>query len=244
MVFAYVQSGLLPGLENLRNIAPLVAVKSIPTFLSLLIFGFFYQCLLLYDTLAHKNTMQLIGLCFYAICLFIYSAIQWDEIEKTLDVLYATTDRQIFLDASAWWEIKPLLTANACLTAIYVLFISFATCKLYDDFQWKIFKQLNADLEVQRRYFAFKVRGWSDGRTLGPISKRILLTERSDLYHAPQVRCLLLSWILDAIPHYKCDGGRRVGFNDPRRTSYHHYIDGFSVVYETREQASHAFFLL
>ena len=161
------------------------AVKSIPTFLSLLIFGFLYECLLLYDTLAQKNMMQLIGLCFYATCLFIYTAIQWDEIQKTVKMLNEFD--LLSHNDPTWSQMKPLLTANACITAIYVLFISFVAWKLYDEFRWKIFKQLNADLAVQRRYFAFKVRILERWSYTSTKVEGEALTLGLDLYHAPQV---------------------------------------------------------
>ena len=100
--------------------------------------------------------MQLIGLCIYAICLCIYNVLQWQEIEEALD--FFLQYGLILPDGPTWSDMKPLVVANASITAIYVLFVSFVTWKLYDEFQWKIFKQLNADLIVRRRYFTFKVR--------------------------------------------------------------------------------------
>ncbi|PMD43066.1 hypothetical protein L207DRAFT_484175 [Hyaloscypha variabilis F] len=128
--------------------------KTIPSFLTLLIFGFIYQALLLYDTLAQRNTIQLIGLCIFAACLFIYAVLQIDEVEKVILVLLSF---HRLIPASDVYFIRPLSIANAVLTGLYTTTIALVSFKLYSEFQWTIYRLLNADLKMQQRYFTFKI---------------------------------------------------------------------------------------
>lgn len=141
--------------------APATAdAKTIPSFLTLLIFGFIYQALLLYDTLAQRNTIQLIGLCIFAACLFIYAVLQIQEVEKvTLGLIESGNgDRASLMPTSdVYFFIRPLSITNAVLTGLYTTIIAFVSFKLYSEFQWTIYRLLNADLKMQQRYFTFKV---------------------------------------------------------------------------------------
>lgn len=110
----------------------------------------------MYDTLAKKNTIQLFGLCVYAASLCIYTALQVDEYKKILMELLEIG--HVRPASVVWYSTSSLLSANAIITGIYVLVISFISFKLYSEFQWTIYRQLNADLAMQRRYFAFKVQ--------------------------------------------------------------------------------------
>ena len=62
------------------NIAPFAnnstAAKVTPTYLGFLIFGYSYMLIILYDTLAQQNTIQIIGLCMYSVTLMIYGIFQ------------------------------------------------------------------------------------------------------------------------------------------------------------------------
>jgi hypothetical protein len=150
VIFSIFRGSLRP------NIAAIPVTRTIPTILSLLIFGFIYQSLLLYDTLATKNTIQLFGLCIYAVCLCVYTSLQVDQAERALDALASLN--YVAPASSPSYDMRPLVLTNAIITGVYVLAISSISYKLYYEFQWSIYRQLNADLAMQRRYFTFKVR--------------------------------------------------------------------------------------
>src|SRR3954465_6536015 len=82
-VFAKFQQSLTPHLEATSE------VKVIPTYLTLFIFGFLYQLVLVYDSLRLKNTIQVIGLCIYNVGMLIYASIQYDQINKAIEALSA-----------------------------------------------------------------------------------------------------------------------------------------------------------
>ena len=131
--------------------------RSLPTFVVLLVFGLVYQCLLLYDALSKRNTIQLIGLCVYAACLLVYSVLQIDQTRSI--VLGSQKIHYILPDDDVWASVRVLVLANATITGLYLLTMCFLSFKLYyEEFAWSILQQLGADYRMKRRYFTFQAR--------------------------------------------------------------------------------------
>ena len=125
--------------------------RTIPTFLTLYIFGFIYELLLVYDALRLKNTIQVIGLCLFNLALLIYAAVQMDQIQE------AVTNLGGGIRPNAWPDSKPFLIAIPCVIAVGTAFMAFVAWKLYDEFAWTIYKHISADLRMKRRYLTFQV---------------------------------------------------------------------------------------
>lgn len=116
-------------------------------------FGFIYQLVLVYDALRMKNTIQVIGLVLYNVGLFIYAAIQWDQVSdavKSLDASNRIVDH-------FWPKVKPMLIALPVLMAVWTAIFAFIAWKLYDEFAWTIYKHISADLRLKRRYLTYQV---------------------------------------------------------------------------------------
>ena len=77
-MFAHFQLDLKNGASRTTQ------ARTIPTFLTLYIFGFLYQIVLVYDALRLKNTIQVIGISLYNIGLLIYAAVQMDQIKDAV----------------------------------------------------------------------------------------------------------------------------------------------------------------
>ena len=137
-MFATFQIDTKDGSENQTP------TRTIPTFLTLYIFGFFYQLVLVWDALRLKNTIQIIGLCIYNVGLLIYGAVQMEQINQAVN-------RQI------WNQTKPFLIAIPVILAFGTGFLSVAAWKLYDEFAWTIYKHISADLRMKRRYLTFQI---------------------------------------------------------------------------------------
>lgn len=149
-IFAEFQESLVHGKKTI----PLV--KTIPTYLTLFIFGFLYQLVLVYDSLRLKNTIQVLGLCFYNIGMLIYAAIQYDQIDKAIEGLGALG----YISASnlhVWKDIQPYLLAVPIIIAFFSIVMSIIAWKLYDEFAWTIYKHISADLRMKRRFLTFQV---------------------------------------------------------------------------------------
>lgn len=143
------------------------ASKTIPTFLTLYIFGFIYQLILVYDALRLKNTIQIIGLCIYNVGLLVYAAVQWIQIQDAVRDLERVHD----INHSVLSTTKPYLTAVPCVIALGTALMSVVAWKLYDEFAWTIYKHISADLRMKRRYLTFQV-------CLVESSERIQNTDR------------------------------------------------------------------
>ena len=139
---------------SLTNTAPNEhASRTIPTFLTLYIFGFLYQLLLAYDALRLKNTIQVIGLCLFNLALLLYAAVQMDQIHDAVGDLLAKND----IHGTVWSESKPFLVAIPCIIAVGTVLLSLVAWKLYDEFAWTIYKHISADLRMKRRYLTFQI---------------------------------------------------------------------------------------
>ena len=126
---------------------------TIPTFLTLYIFGFVYQLLLVYDALRLKNTIQIIGLCIYNVGLLIYAAVQMDEINDAVKGLNTLHE----IDPTVWAAVKPFLIAIPCVIAVGTVAMSVVAHKIYGEFAWTIYKHISADLRMKRRYLTYQV---------------------------------------------------------------------------------------
>ncbi|KAL9125510.1 MAG: hypothetical protein Q9217_005297 [Psora testacea] len=153
-VFGLFQNGLRDGVQNgLRGDANTSEdyPQTIPTFLTLYIFGCVYELLLVWDALRLKNTIQIIGLCIYNLGLLIYAAVQTDQINEAVNELDAA------IDTTVWPAVKPFLIAIPCIIAIGSMGMSFVARKLYGEFAWTIYKHISADLKMKRRYLTYQI---------------------------------------------------------------------------------------
>ena len=148
-VFATFQQSLRDGATTTPQ------SRTIPTYLTLFIFGFVYQLILVYDALRLKNTIQVIGLCIYNVGLLIYASVQTDQIRKAIVAL--RFKKFIKPDADVWGTSKPFLVAVPCVIAFGTIVLSGIAWKLYDEFAWTIYKHISADLRMKRRYLTFQV---------------------------------------------------------------------------------------
>lgn len=117
---------------------------TVPTFLTLYIFGFIYQLVLVYDALRLKNTIQVIGLCLYNVGLLIYGAVQGHQLQEEIGL-------------SNWSRTRPFLVAIPCILALGTILLALEAWKLYDEFAWTIYKHISADLLLKRKYLTYQI---------------------------------------------------------------------------------------
>jgi hypothetical protein len=159
--------------------------KTIPTYLGLLIFAFVYQLILVYDGLAAKNTIQIIGLCLMNLAILVYTAIQFDQIFDAADSLLKLR----FLTPNYWPTVKPYLIALPIVVGVSTMFLGFVAWKLYGEFAWTIYKQISADLRMKRRFLVYQVSFRSR------LLQYALSKFRLDLYCPSQIRLFPLPWL-------------------------------------------------
>jgi hypothetical protein len=128
--------------------------RALPTLLSLLIFAFVYELLLVYDALRSQNTIQIIGLVAMNVGILIYTAIQKGQIYEAVKQLA----KYNFISMNYFNEVEGYLTAIPCVVALGTALLAFVAWKLYGEFGWNIYKQIGADRRLRNRFFIYQVR--------------------------------------------------------------------------------------
>lgn len=130
--------------------------RTTPCYLSLLIFAFLYQLLLVYDALHKKNTIQVIGICAYNVAILIYTAIQVDQIKDAIGTL--SGGNHIRPDSgNLWTQVHAYLIAVPCVIGLGTALLLFISWKLNKEFAWTIYKKISADLRLKRRYLVYQI---------------------------------------------------------------------------------------
>ncbi|PNP46268.1 hypothetical protein TGAM01_v200141 [Trichoderma gamsii] len=132
--------------------------KTIPTFLTLFIFGFLYELILVLDALRMKNTIQIIGVCVANLALLIYSALQLEQIQMALGILEVNGAlEQGITSAMLWDDIKAYLIATPVIIAVTTIIMVYITWKLYQQFAWDILKNIGADYRMKKRFLHYQI---------------------------------------------------------------------------------------
>jgi len=153
--------------------------RTIPTFLALFIFGFIYVLALSWDALRRKNTIQIIGLCIANLVLFVYTLLQIDQIDNSIEKLVNNgAFRSDAADSTVWHTTRPFLIATPVVIGVVTIAISYCAYQLYREFAWDILKQIGADYRMKKRFLYYQV-------SLGP---EVPQTDHA-LTHAPDLHC-------------------------------------------------------
>lgn len=143
--------------------------RTIPTFLTLFIFGFLYMLFLTWDALRLKNTIQIIGLCVANLAIFVYAILQIDQINNSIDVLLRENalkpDEE---DRNVWALCKPFLIAVPAVVGVVTVIMGGLAYQLYREFAWDILKQIGADYRMKKRFLHYQVR-LSDGSSQNAV---------------------------------------------------------------------------
>ncbi|KAF4125052.1 hypothetical protein GMORB2_3891 [Geosmithia morbida] len=156
-VFAAFQPTLRENKDrNLRDLDS--QYKTIPTFLSLFIFGFLYELVVVWDALRMKNTIQVMGVCFANLALAVYTAIQVDQISTSLDVLEQYNAlKSGYTARGIWADIRPYLIAIPSIIAVSTVFMVFLAWRLYQEFAWDVLKIIGADYRMKKRFLHYQI---------------------------------------------------------------------------------------
>ena len=132
--------------------------KTIPTFLTLFIFGFLYELVIVWDALRLKNTIQVIGVCVANLAFLVYTAIQLDQIDMAIGVLNDHGALKLGITAGdIWSDIRAYLIAVPAVIALATVMMIFIAWKLYQEFAWDILKNIGADYRMKKRYLHYQV---------------------------------------------------------------------------------------
>ncbi|KAK8115502.1 hypothetical protein PG984_012004 [Apiospora sp. TS-2023a] len=154
-VFTTVETGLDPAAYQGNN------GHTVPMYLSLFIFAFVYELVIVYDALRLNSMIQLVGVCIYNFLLLIYAAAQPTHVQESLDSLEHSWALGVtpLLDPEhhTWQRVGPALIAVILVQAIATLSLAFLTYKLHFEFAWVVYKVLHADLSMKKRLLNFQI---------------------------------------------------------------------------------------
>ncbi|KAK4144772.1 uncharacterized protein C8A04DRAFT_36341 [Dichotomopilus funicola] len=132
--------------------------RTIPTFLTLFIFGFLYILLLTWDALRLKNTIQIIGLCVANLAIFVYAILQIDQINNSIARLLGAGALKPDEDDRNVWELcKPFLIAVPAVNGVITILMGVIAYQLYREFAWDILKQIGADYRMKKRFLHYQI---------------------------------------------------------------------------------------
>lgn len=132
--------------------------KTIPTFLTLIIFGVLYELVIVWDALRLKNTIQIIGVCIANLALLIYAALQIDQIKRAFVTLQDNSGLAPGVTADILWgKIQAFLFAMPAVIAVGTLCMGFIAWKLYREFAWDILKTIGADYQMKNRFLHYQI---------------------------------------------------------------------------------------
>ncbi|CAI4218536.1 unnamed protein product [Parascedosporium putredinis] len=154
-VFAQFQTNLGPYVKDDPKAD--AQYKTIPTFLTLFIFGFLYELIVVWDALRMKNTIQVIGVCISNLALLIYTAIQIEQISEALDILSKFSGALKSDPVKIWADIRPFLVAIPAIIAACTIAMCFVAWKLYQEFAWDILKHIGADYRMKKRFLHYQI---------------------------------------------------------------------------------------
>lgn len=134
--------------------------KTIPTFLSLFIFGLVYELILVFDSLRLKSAIQIAGTCLCNLGLVVYGAFQVNQIQNAVFTLVPSRT----IDTSTWDEIQGVLFAIPVVNAAGTLVMAGISYKLVKEFRKSIYNTITkSDWMFQKLYRIYQVCGpdWS-----------------------------------------------------------------------------------
>ncbi|KAG5979754.1 hypothetical protein E4U55_004800 [Claviceps digitariae] len=132
--------------------------KTIPTFLTLFVFGFLYELVIVWDALRLKNTIQVIGVCIANLALLVYTAIQVDQISGAIYILFRANALKFGVThESLWSQVRAFLISIPAVIALSTLLMVFISWKLYQEFAWDILKNIGADYRMKKRFLHYQI---------------------------------------------------------------------------------------
>jgi hypothetical protein len=142
------------------------------SFLGLYIFALLYELVLSYDALRRQNTFQLLGLCICNLGLLTYGILQVSELMHTVKSL--AKDGALSTGILSIYRLELILIP--IILGLATIVMIFVTWKLFVEFSWLIYKNISADLKMNRRYHIYQV--WT---LLKDLIKYHLLTRNRSL---------------------------------------------------------------
>ncbi|KAJ1908560.1 hypothetical protein IWQ60_011653, partial [Tieghemiomyces parasiticus] len=134
--------------------------KGIPIYLILFVVAQLFLLGMVWDTVRHRNSIQLIGVVVFDLCILSYSIFQYFQITnlESGDTDATVQDGDYATRFATMKEnMRPFLVAIPCIVGGAFLIYLYLGVRLHRDFGWDIFKQIGANASIRRMYRAYHV---------------------------------------------------------------------------------------
>jgi hypothetical protein len=126
------------------------------------ILGMLVQAALAFDALRGRNSLQLIGICIFNSCIFVFCVMRYLQTVTNAGLLKVGYNGvgKPFVDTSKHYErvIAPTLLPLTIIVGVCALASFFLTLRLSTEFAWAIYRQVSGNIKARRRYLAYQVR--------------------------------------------------------------------------------------
>ncbi|KAH6707501.1 hypothetical protein BKA61DRAFT_738847, partial [Leptodontidium sp. MPI-SDFR-AT-0119] len=170
-IAAIVQSTVVTVLESyvfgkwlafLRpNAIQVPASRTIPTFLTLLVFASLYSLVFIYDGLRRRSSIQIIISCILNVGLIVYTAIQPGKIHTSIQSIERSRDvlNQPLVDLSMdmWGDVKAVLVVLPVVVGVLTVLMAGLAWKIHGEFEWEIYRAIAGDSGMKRRFLTYQV---------------------------------------------------------------------------------------
>lgn len=136
--------------DLLKSLLDAQARTPLAVYLAIFILAHLFQLFLAHDALRQKNTIQLIGLCWFNLAFLVYAVIQVPEIKEIEET--GTRDSHESTSSSTI-----LLLAIPAVITISEIFFIYLLWYLFREFGWQVYKQIGADRRLKRMYFIYQI---------------------------------------------------------------------------------------
>merc|ERR1711964_846487 len=136
------------------NAVQVPSSRTIPTFLTLLVFASLYSLIFIYDGLRRRSSIQISISCILNIGLIVYTAIQPSKIHTSIRSMEGSRDALnqplVDLGMDMWGDVKIVLIVLPVVVGVL-------TWKIHGEFEWEVYRAIAGDSGMKRRFLAYQV---------------------------------------------------------------------------------------
>ncbi|KAI9226412.1 MAG: hypothetical protein DHS80DRAFT_18730, partial [Piptocephalis tieghemiana] len=129
--------------------------KGVPIYLMIFILAEVMQCILVWDAIRSQNTIQILGVVFFHACCFLYSCLQLSQIHLAYSNL--SSSEQDSASYPPYSRLQASLIIVIVVTGLSELAFLWLSWKLFQEFGWRIYKKIGADVRKKRMYRAYHI---------------------------------------------------------------------------------------
>ncbi|OZJ03082.1 hypothetical protein BZG36_03904 [Bifiguratus adelaidae] len=139
--------------------------QGIPIYLIIFILAQVFQIVMAWDAIRFQNTIQIIGFILFNLCCLVYSAFQLSQLRDSIySQVQPSTQGIGSSDANAnvnpdvlYARVRGYLIAVSTVIAACELLYIYLGGRLYQEFGWRIYKQIGADPEIRTMFRWYQI---------------------------------------------------------------------------------------